>query len=224
LKIRTKYKASFLLLLLCLLGYVCYRRLLPDCKICEPFQVAEKYSKTHKNIDANPILIIKKVKSKAQEAKLFAEKNNMNKQISFLINMSQPSGQKRFYVYDLQKDSILDTGLVAHGSGNQLFAEMPVFSNVYGSGLSSLGKYKVGVKYEGQFGTAFKLHGMESTNSNAFTRSIVLHSYSCVPNNETYPNSICNSLGCPMVNKQFMQKLITILQREKKPILLWVFV
>lgn len=215
------------ILILALLGYVCYRRLLPDCIVCKPFEVAEKISKTSKAgkpVAEDRSLVVNKIKSKARVARQYAVKHKLNANVSFLINMAQPSGQKRFYIYDLQKERILDSGLVAHGSGNQLFAELPAFGNVNGSGLSSLGKYKVGMKYPGRFGTAYRLHGLEVTNSNAFTRAIVLHSFSCVPSKETFPNPICNSLGCPMVSEQFMQTLIAILEKESKPVLLWVFV
>lgn len=143
--------------------------------------------------------------------------------IIFLIDMSLPSGQNRFFVYDLQNDSIIKSSLVAHGSGNSMFSFTPKFSNKKESGCTSLGKYRIGKSYSGRFGLAYKLYGLDSTNSNAFNRNIVLHSYSCVPEGETYPYPICNSHGCPMVSPLFLKNLQTLINKSNEPVLLWIF-
>ena len=137
--------------------------------------------------------------------------------------MSLPSGKNRFFVYDLQKDSIVKTSLVAHGSGNKGFSFTPKFSNQKESGCTALGKYRIGKGYSGRFGPAYKLYGLDSSNSNAFSRSIVLHSYSCVPEGETYPYPICNSRGCPMVAPLFLKELQEIIGKSEEPVLLWIF-
>jgi hypothetical protein len=210
---------------ICILGYACYKRLLPKCKVCTVFYAAKTNAVNSANnaVMEDRSAIYAKVKDKAEEAKLYAQAKSMNTQIAFLLNMEQHSGQNRFYVYDLERDSILQTGLVAHGSGDKTFTEKPTFSNQNGSGLSSLGKYKVGAKYNGRFGIAYKLHGLEKTNSNAFSRFVVLHAYSCVPDEETYPEYICNSLGCTMVSNHFIVDLSKLIDKQKKPIVLWVF-
>lgn len=112
---------------------------------------------------------------------------------------------------------------MAHGSCNTRFLENAEFSNITGCGCSAEGKYKVGEAYNGRFGKAFKLYGLEHTNFNAYKRYIVLHGYTCVPNEEVYPAPICNSLGCPMVSYQFLENLATIIEGSKKPVLLWVY-
>ena len=91
--------------------------------------------------------------------------------------MGLPSGKNRFFIYDLQKDSIVHSGVVAHGNCRSGFLKDPLISNVPECGYSSVGKYKIGYAYEGQFGKAFKLHGLDSSNSNAVKRIIVLHAY-----------------------------------------------
>jgi hypothetical protein len=50
------------------------------------------------------------------------------------------------------------------------------------------------------------LYGLDSTNNQVFRRNIVLHSFSYVPEAETDPYPICNSLGCPMVSPGFLQQ------------------
>jgi len=143
--------------------------------------------------------------------------------LAFLVDMRLPSGKNRFFVYDLEGDSIRMAGLVAHGSGGHTFSLTPAFSNVNGSNCSALGRYRVGGAYAGRFGRAYTLHGLDSTNGNALERHIVLHSYSCVPEGETDPYPICNSQGCPMVAPAFLQRLQPLIDGSKKPLLLWIF-
>ena len=160
---------------------------------------------------------------KAEILKNFTSKNNYNEEICFLINMSIESGKNRFFVYNIKRDSILLSGLVAHGSCDDGFKTEPTFSNKINSGCSCLGKFKIGNHYTGSFGSAYKLYGLDSSNSNAFKRNVVLHSYECVPEQETYPLPICNSLGCPMVSPGFLKQLQPIINTSKKPILLWIY-
>jgi hypothetical protein len=142
----------------------------------------------------------------------------------FLADMNLPSGQNRFFVYDLRRDSVVCSGLVAHGSCNYLTGlERVKFSNVPSCGCSSKGLYRVGLPYQGRFGRSYKLYGLDSSNSNAFRRAIVLHPYSEVPDHEVYPQLICNSLGCPMVAPSFFQKLEPFVRQSRKPLLLYVF-
>lgn len=162
------------------------------------------------------------LKFQAASVKNFV-KSKYNSKVCFLINMNLPSGKNRFFVYDMEKDSILAGGLVAHGSCDNGFQETPTFSNKANTGCSCFGKFKVGNSYEGRFGVAYKLHGLDSSNSNAYERNIVLHSYRCVPDEETEPIPICNSRGCPMVSPAFLEKLKVYLDKSERPILLEIF-
>ena len=159
----------------------------------------------------------------ANQLQQYALGKNYNPNFFFLVDMKEHSGKKRFFVYDTRNDSIMFAGLIAHGSCNTTFLQNPKFSNTPNEGCSSLGKYKVGNKYNGRFGTAFKLHGLDSSNSNAFRRFVVLHGYSCVPDKASYPFPICNSLGCPMVSYSFLTKLEKVIHDSRKPILLYIF-
>ncbi len=142
---------------------------------------------------------------------------------AFLIDMSIESGNNRLFVYDLQKSAVVDAGLVAHGRCNQDWLKGRKYGNEVGCGCSSLGRYKIGKPYKGRFGLAYKLHGLDSTNSNAFKRFVVLHSHSCVPNAEVNPLPICQSDGCPTVSAQFLNKLATIIDQSKQPMLMFMF-
>jgi L,D-transpeptidase catalytic domain len=163
------------------------------------------------------------IKKYGEKLKPFLSENNYSEEICFLVDMKIPSRQKRFFIYDLQKDSILNAGLVTHGSGSSTKTNDLVFNNIPNGNATSLGKYKIGVEYSGKFGMAFKLHGLEASNNKAFERFVVLHSHSCVPAQEIDPFQICESLGCPTVSPAFLPTLKKYIDEAKKPVVLWIF-
>lgn len=166
---------------------------------------------------------LNRLKSCAGNIESYAKKNKLNSEICFLVDMKLPSGNKRFFIYDLKKDSVIAAGLVAHGSGSDNAGKDLVFSNTISSNATSLGKYKIGNAYYGKFGLAYKLHGLDKTNSNAFSRFVVLHSHSCIPENEVTPLEVCRSWGCPTVAPSFLLVLKKYLDKPGKPILLHIF-
>ncbi len=109
---------------------------------------------------------------------------------------------------------MLSSSLVAHGRCNETWLKGRKYGNDEGCGCSSLGKYKIGNPYHGRFGLAYKLHGLDATNNNAFKRYVVLHSHECVPNNEVAPYPICQSDGCPTVSAAFLKQLAGITGQE----------
>lgn len=166
---------------------------------------------------------LSRVHQKALLAKDYIKEHQFNKTTCFLLDMRLPSGKYRFFVYNLTSDSIEKQGLVTHGSGSIGEANKLIFSNTANSNCTSIGKYKIGNAYAGKFGLAYKLYGLDNTNSNAFERFIVLHSFECVPDHEVAPQPICVSLGCPTVSTSFLQLLKTYLDKSSKPILLWIY-
>jgi hypothetical protein len=161
--------------------------------------------------------------NRASEIARYAQQKGYSDKYCFLIDMSLPGGRNRFFVYDLEERSVAYAGLVAHGSCNERFLSRGRFSNLSGSGCSSLGRYKVGAFYYGSYGESFRLHGLDQSNSNAYSRGVVIHGYDCVPDEEIYPRVLCNSLGCPMVSYNFFDKLSGIIKSSDKPILLWIY-
>ena len=198
-------------------------------------------SKKKKKIAAIPVIAKKDKKKKEAKttittpsspasANVFATKlnnyaiqNDYATKYGFLIDMSLPSGQNRFFVYDMAQKKIVYAALVAHGSCNETFRSRPKFSNAMNTGCSSVGKYKIGEAYHGKYGKSYRLYGLDKGNSMAFKRGIVIHAYDCVPEKEIYPQVLCNSLGCPMVSPGFFKKLSGIIGNSKKPILLWIY-
>jgi hypothetical protein len=164
-----------------------------------------------------------KVNNNRAMLKDYASKNKCSLQYAFILDMRIPSFKKRFFVYDLKKDSLLNSGMVAHGTGSETFRGELVFSNVPDSRCTSLGKYKIGASYKGIFGLSYRLYGLDSTNSNALKRAIVLHGNSCVPDQEYDEFPICFSYGCAMVSTRFLLQLKSYIDKMgKTPILLSV--
>ena len=191
------------------------------------------YSGLWKRVKANSLHLIPagytppetssvKIRSKAALAKSFIQRKGYNPSVCFLVDMSLASGQNRFFIYDLKNDSVQKSGLVAHGNCFQYWLEGRRYSNVVGSGCTSLGKYKIGNSYTGKFGYSYKLHGLDSTNNNAFERTVVIHSHSCIPDTEV-TDEICQSNGCPTVSPGMLEELKSIVNHSQKPLLLWIY-
>lgn len=155
--------------------------------------------------------------------KLISSNSKYNPKTAFFIDMAIWSGKNRFFIYDLETNKIIDQGLVAHGSGSETgIGGKLKFSNVNNSLCTALGKYYIGNSYEGQFGKAYRLYGLDKTNDNAFLRNIVLHKYKNVPYDEQY-GFICDSYGCPMVNEKYFKRIEKIIDDSEKSIVLDIY-
>ncbi len=173
---------------------------------------------------------ISRLKEKANQAEVFCKSKNYTTQFCILIDMSLHSGKNRAFLWDMKKDSIIASGLCAHGCGSMPWGETytktkPVFSNTPDSHCTALGKYKIGKRGYSQWGinVNYLLHGLESTNNNAIKRQIVLHSWSDVADKEVYPSGTPEGWGCPAIGNQLMRTLDAKLKQTEKPVLLWIF-
>lgn len=144
-------------------------------------------------------------------------------QKAILIDMKIPSKYFRLFVVDLKTNKIISKGLCAHGSGSEIAGTDSLqFSNIPNSYMTSLGLYKIGSSYQGSFGKSYKLTGLEKSNDKAAARAIVLHRYSCVPDEEQY-YPICNSLGCAMLSENYFEELMLIIDKEPKPMIMKIY-
>lgn len=161
--------------------------------------------------------------SKVKEIKSYLKGKNYNQDLVVFINFKIHSGKYRYFVYDLKNDKILQKAVVSHGDGSVVKNSQDLeFSNVDGSHQSSLGKYEIKESYSGKFGKAYRLDGLDETNSNARSRAIVLHSYYCVPDNES-TDLACLSFGCPMLSKNAFNETTKYIDQSKNPIILYAF-
>lgn len=171
-----------------------------------------------------------RLEEKAEAALIFCKENKMNTDFCILIDMKIHSGKNRMFVWNFNTNSVEKTALCAHGVGREdkksTYTE-PQFSNIENSWLSSLGKYKVGIRSysKWEINVHYKMHGLEETNSNAYNRYIVLHSFQPVEDDEIYPRHMRLgwSQGCPVTSNEMMTYLDSKLQKVKKPVLLWIY-
>ncbi len=93
-----------------------------------------------------------------------------------VADFSLHSRTPRFHLVNLTDGSVR-SHLVAHGRGSDPTHTgwLERFSNELGSNATSAGAYRTGTTYTGAHGTSVHLDGLDSTNSNAAPRAIVVH-------------------------------------------------
>ncbi|WP_234997862.1 murein L,D-transpeptidase catalytic domain-containing protein [Mucilaginibacter sp. OK098] len=177
-----------------------------------------------------PRIDTSRTRQKAKQALTFCRQKGYDTQYCILIDMSLPSGVKRFMVWDFGKNDILVSGLVSHGCGKMPWSgvwskDKPVFSNADGSHCTPLGKYKINNRAYSAWGIHVKyyLDGLESTNSNALARQIVFHSWEEVAENEIYPFGTPEGWGCPAISNNTMKTVDALLRKQKKHWLMWIY-
>lgn len=173
-----------------------------------------------------PVVIKPTIEDKVDEALLYCKASGMNTSYCILVDMSIHSGKNRLFLYDFKQKKIIVKGLCAHGSGGGSTPFKPVFSNKIKSNCTSLGKYKIGIRAYSNWGihAHYKLHGLESTNSNAYKRTVVLHSYTPVPEYEIHPYGLHGvSMGCPVIADITMIQIDNLIKRGEKNMLLWIY-
>jgi hypothetical protein len=170
------------------------------------------------------------LKAMAAEAYSYCRSKDMSTDLCILIDMSLHSGVKRFFVWDFKKDTVAYSCLVSHGScdnpwNNDYSKDSPQFSNADGSHCSSLGKYKIGERAYSSWGVKIKyvLHGLDSTNSNAERRVVVLHSWEAVSDDEVYPSGTPEGWGCPVLSPNSFTTVDTLIKATSKSVLMWIY-
>ena len=137
-----------------------------------------------------------------------------NQHYAILANMEGASSSTRLEVVDIRRRQVVYRTQVMHGrnSGKTFATE---FSNRLGSNKTALGRYVIVGQYQGKFGKAYRLAGLDATNSNALARSIVLHQSKYV-----HKHKIGRSMGCPAVSPQALASMVPYL---KEGTLIWLY-
>ena len=158
-----------------------------------------------------------------------ASRHKASTRYMMLVDYSIPSNKDRFFVWDTKADGIVYATWCAHGCGGGSTDDKPVFSNKPGSRCSSLGLYTVdrGTGVSPRWGyTYHAVNGLESTNSNARSRQIVMHYWGSVTND--WQNKIpvpmhCDgrSEGCFTLPEPAFWKIDQYIKSEPKRILLY---
>ena len=132
-----------------------------------------------------------------------------------IINFHLHSKKDRLFVFDVAGEKVSGY-LCAHGRGSEGASDdgmADLFSNVDGSNASSLGIYRCAETYQGDHGYSMRLDGLESTNSNARHRAIVVHGADYV-SKQMIENTgrIGRSKGCPAVENQHVPEVVDALK------------
>lgn len=155
----------------------------------------------------------------------FCQSNGYSNDYCILVDFSKPSGTNRCYIYSFGEHQIVNKSLCAQGLGTNNNIFVSKFSNKIDSNYSSLGKYKVGNlrKMSNPFyGKGYIVYGLDASNSNAFSRAILIHRGN--PPFETFPLPCMPvSKGCFAVSDNMMKHIDEIKKQSRKPILLYAY-
>lgn len=144
--------------------------------------------------------------------KLVAEGTVTNDQYLTIVDFSQSSRKKRFYLLDVKNGELLVNTFVSHGKNSGIdMAER--FSNTVNSEQSSLGFYVTGPTYTGKHGLSLRLSGKEEGfNSNAEARGVVVHGANYVNAGRVNSAYMGRSQGCPALPEAEYAKVINIIK------------
>lgn len=130
-----------------------------------------------------------------------------------VIDFSLPSSQRRLWIFDLRRKSLLLEDFVAHGqkSGEDYATR---FSNLDGSHQSSLGLFRTQESYLGSHGYSLRIDGLEpGINDRARERDIVIHPADYVnPAWIKRQGRIGRSFGCPAVRPEVARMVVDSLK------------
>ena len=159
---------------------------------------------------------------RAKELLEYCRREGYNTRVALFVDLSRHSGRRRFVAWDMARMVPIFTAPVSHGSGSErshVRSAYARFSNEDGSHLSSLGRAVVAERYEGCYGVAYRLDGLEATNSNIRSRYVVLHGWEHTTSYPIWPRATVGSFGCPVLSRRMMARVDELLQREKGVIL-----
>lgn len=168
----------------------------------------------------------KTIEERAEKALAFARRHNMNEHYALFVDYSLPSGTPRLFVWDFQKREIVASTYVMHGPGGGSTDKQAQFSNKPGSECSSLGRFLVTKENGNRNKRGFRVKGLDIDNQSAYNRGLMIHGARWVDTHcwKRYiplKRSCCQ--GCITVSTRGMSYLWKLVNREKKPLLLWNF-
>lgn len=166
--------------------------------------------------------LLKHIRERVCMLRAWCQRHDYNMRIAIFVDLSLHSGRNRFVVWDFERESPVLICPVSHGSGSRKAhkrSAYAVVSNDDGSHLSSLGRALVAERYEGRYGVAYRLDGLDSSNSNLRSRCVVLHSWRYTTSFPIYPFPTVGSFGCPVISRKMMARLDKILQGESRVVM-----
>jgi len=135
-----------------------------------------------------------------------------NAQYLTIVDLSQSSRNKRFYILDMKKDSLVWNTYVAHGKNSGIDMAKN-FSNNFNSNESSLGFYVTQSTYNGKHGLSLRIDGLEhGFNDNAEARGVVVHGAPYVNAGRANSDYMGRSQGCPALPENEYADVINIIK------------
>ncbi|HTL10620.1 MAG TPA: murein L,D-transpeptidase catalytic domain family protein [Chitinophagaceae bacterium] len=148
-----------------------------------------------------------------------AVRNGNNTDYAIMVNLGIKTGKKRFFLVDLTSNTIIKSGIVAEGSGDMTAVAEKKYSNDLGSTSTALGVYSIGKRTSKD---AYRLQGLQETNSNAAKRGMLLQATEDVPSDEiAFP--LIKTSGSLSLSPGFFKEISAVLNASTKPVLLWVY-
>ena len=163
-----------------------------------------------------------RIEERAAALHRFCREEGYNDRIALFVDLGRHSGLNRFVVWSFEENSMLLCCPVSHGSGSDKSHQRSAYarvSNDDGSHLSSLGRAIVAERYEGRYGIAYRLDGLDSTNSNLRPRCVVLHGWEHTTSFPIYPLATVGSFGCPVLSRKMFSRLDQILKNESRVVI-----
>lgn len=125
-----------------------------------------------------------------------------NDNLLTIVDFSQSSRKKRFYLLDVKNKKLLENTYVAHGKNSGVDIATN-FSNVIGSEKSSIGFYVTKGTYTGKNGFSLRMEGLDKGfNDNAEERAIVVHGADYVNAGRVQSDYMGRSQGCPALPRE----------------------
>lgn len=152
----------------------------------------------------------------------FCQSEGYDTHIALFVDLGRHSGLSRFVVWDFKKRRPLLAAPVSHGSGkseSHVRSAYARLSNEDGSHLSSVGRALVAERYEGRYGIAYRLDGLDPTNSNLRARCVVLHGWQYTTSYPIWPRATVGSFGCPVLSRRMMQRVDELLQGHTRVVI-----
>jgi len=166
-----------------------------------------------------------RLRRRAAELAEYCREHGYNTRIALLWDLSAHSGRRRLALWNFEEDRAEHIFVASHGSGSRR-AHVPSAyartSNIDGSHLSSEGRALIGERYEGRYGTAYRLDGLDESDSALRERCVVLHGWRYTPSFPIWPLPAVGSWGCPVISRRAMKMLDPWL-RDENGVVIWAY-
>ena len=166
--------------------------------------------------------LLKRISERVCMLRAWCNCRGYNSRIAIFVDLSLHSGRNRFVVWDFVQERPILICPVSHGSGKQKSHVRSAYANISnsdGSHLSSVGRALIAERYEGRYGIAYRLDGLEDSNSNLRSRCVVLHGWEHTTSFPIWPLATTGSFGCPVLSRKMMAKVDEILKNEERVII-----